>query len=153
MKIRKYQPKDLNDLVNLFTDTIINVNIKDYSKSQVNAWSSSKHKLLNNPNFFTDLYTIVAIIDENIVGYGNIDSNGYLDHLFVHHNFQGQGIASRICDILEEYARQNSIKKIQVHSSISAKNFFKDRGYQVEKPQLVALNKESFVNFSMFKVL
>ena len=38
--IRKYQEADTDELWELFYNTVHRVNIKDYSKSQVDAWAS-----------------------------------------------------------------------------------------------------------------
>ncbi len=39
MKLRKYRPQDINELVNIYYHTIHNINIRDYSKEQINAWA------------------------------------------------------------------------------------------------------------------
>ena len=50
---------------------------------------------------FQEHYSIVAVDDEIIVGFGDIDRTGYLERLFVHKDYQGRGIATAICDKLE----------------------------------------------------
>lgn len=42
--------------------------------------------------------TIIAVKNGEIVGFGDMDETGYLDRLYVHKDYQGQGIASAICD-------------------------------------------------------
>ena len=39
MEIRKYQAEDLEEIVQLFYETIQTVNRKDYSQEQVEVWS------------------------------------------------------------------------------------------------------------------
>ena len=84
-----------------------------------------------------DRYTLVAVDDGCIVGFGDIDKTGYLDMLFVHKDYQGQGIASSICDRLEETITTDMIT---THSSITAKPFFEKRGYKSAKEQQVIRN-------------
>ena len=40
MEIRKYQAEDLEEIVQLFYETIQTVNRKDYSQEQVEVWSN-----------------------------------------------------------------------------------------------------------------
>ena len=47
--------------------------------------------------------TIIAVKNGEIVGFGDMDETGYLDRLYVHKDYQGQGIASAICDELERF--------------------------------------------------
>lgn len=131
--IRKYTQADCNEIVNLFYNTVHIINKKDYSKEQLDAWASKPLDLNRWNNILTNHYTLVAVKDNIIVGFGDIDKTGYLDHLYVHYKYQGQGIATKICDQLENYTNQD----ISVHASISAKNFFIKRGYKIIKEQQV----------------
>lgn len=146
MELRKYQSSDLKALINIFYETIRAVNIKDYDFRQIEAWSNQKEKLLAKNKYFTQLYTVVAIQDNKIIGYGNIDNDGYLDHLFVHKDYQGLGVASAICDMLE-YKH----KIVTVHASITAKPFFSKRGYREIKKQAVSVEGVFLTNYLMKK--
>lgn len=152
MEIRKYRVEDLEEIVQLFNETIQTVNRKDYSQEQVEVWSNRYVHLRENSAFFERLYTIVAVEGKQIVGYGNIDETGYLDHLFVHKDFQNQGVATVICDELEMYAKKIGIQKISVHASITAKPFFEKRGYAVKKEQQVEMEGVKLTNYVMEKI-
>ncbi|MBT9684239.1 GNAT family N-acetyltransferase [Pseudoflavonifractor sp. MCC625] len=69
-------------------------------------------------------YSIVSVENDAIVGFGDIDSTGYLDRLFFHADYQGKGIASAICDQLEQAVPGN----ITTHASITAKPFYCNNG-------------------------
>jgi len=153
MEIRKYQAEDLEEIVQLFYETIQTVNRKDYSQEQVEVWSNRCENLRKNKTFFEKLYTVVAVEGEKIIGYGNIDITGYLDHLFVHKDFQNQGVATAICDELEQHAKKFGLQKISVHASITAKPFFEGRGYVLEKEQQVELEGVKLTNFGMGKFI
>ena len=51
----------------------------------------------------------------------------------MHKDFQNQGVATAICDELEQHAKKFGLQKISVHASITAKPFFEGRGYVLEK--------------------
>lgn len=95
---------------------------------------------------FLEHYTLVAVSDDIIVGFGDIDDTGYLDRLFVHKDYQRQGIATALCDMLEV-----GFNRITTHASITAKPFFSHRGYRVIKEQQVVRYGISLTNYVMEK--
>ena len=148
MILRKYIPSDCEQLAKLFYQTVHSVNAKDYTKEQLDVWATGNVNLQEWDKSFTEHYTVVAIKNNIIVGFGDIDVSGYLDRLFVHREHQREGIASAICDELEQSA---SVKTITTHSSITAKPFFEHRGYRVIQKQTVIRNGIALTNFIMEK--
>ena len=73
--------------------------------------------------------------------------NGYLDRLYVHKDYQGQGIASALCDALEQAVSG----PYETHASLTARPFFAQRGYQVVKEQQVERKGVLLTNFVMRK--
>lgn len=84
MIIRHYLPGDCRELADLFYNTVHTINAKDYTREQLDAWASGQVDLSKWNQTFLEHYTLVAIENGMIVGFGDIDSTGYLDHLFVH---------------------------------------------------------------------
>jgi putative acetyltransferase len=64
---------------------------------------------------------------------------------------QGKGIASAICDRLENHAIENGVSAISTHASITAKHFFERHGYKVIKEQQVNRSGIKLTNFVMEK--
>lgn len=147
MIIKKYEPTYCKELIQLFYDTVHTINAKDYSKKQLNAWATKNTDPEKWNHSLTEHYTIVAIEDEIIVGFGDIDQTGYIDRLFVHKNYQRQGVATAICDQLEQTAKG----KVYTHASITAKPFFEKRGYKVIKKQEIKKQNIVLINFIMEK--
>jgi len=148
MKFREYNSSDCEQLADLFYQTVHCVNAKDYNSAQLDAWATGTINLHEWDQSFLKNKTIVAVENEKIVGFGDIDEIGYLDMLYVHKDYQGKGIASAICDRLEQYA---SGKQITTHASITAKPFFIHRGYTVVKKQEVIRRGIALVNYVMVK--
>ena len=90
--------------------------------------------------------TLIAQADGITVGFGSIDSSGYLDLLYVHKDYQRIGIATALCNHLEQ-----GFKIISTHSSITAKPFFEKRGYSVVKSHTATCNNCELINFYMVK--
>ena len=148
MQLREYMTSDCDQLARLFFQTVHSVNAKDYTKEQLDVWATGNVDLNRWDMSFKEHYTIIATDNGEIVGFGDIDSSGYLDRLFVHKDHLNKGIATAICDELESSVTG---KKIITHSSITAKPFFEKRGYSVKKEQTVVRNGISLTNFIMEK--
>ena len=147
MYIRKCRREDLPERARLFSDTVVNVNIKDYSEQQISTWSGRSQSLLSREDFLDALYTLVAVEDDAIVGYGNISRDGYIDHLYTHKDFQRRGIASAICDELERHAYNSGAESFTAHVSVTALPFFIRRGYHVVKELGAKIDGISLTNF------
>ncbi len=148
MQLRKYQPSDCAQLAELFYQTIHNVNARDYAQEQLDAWASGEVDLKAWDASFRAHGTIIAVENGKIIGFGDMDETGYLDRLYVHKDYQGQGIASAICDELERFAVG---KTFTTHASITAKPFFQHRGYRVVCKQEVIRRGVALTNFIMEK--
>lgn len=145
--IRLYQQSDCKELTELFYNTVHTVNAKDYTKEQLNVWATGQVDLEKWNLSLQEHYSVVAVENNIIVGFGDIDKTGYLDHLFVHADYQGKGIATSICDQLEQVVQEN----ITTHASITARPFFEKRGYQVVKEQQVERQGIFLTNYVMVK--
>ena len=148
MIIRKYKSTDCKYLAQLFHDTVHSVNSKDYSKEQLNAWATGDIDLKQWDESFKKNYTIVALENNIIVGFGDIDKTGYLDRLYVHKDYQGKKIATLILAELEKKVKPC---KIITYASITAKPFFESRGYEVVKENVVIRNNVYLSNYIMEK--
>jgi len=147
MVIREYQPLDCEVLAELFYNTVHTVNVKDYTKEQLDVWATGIVDLEKWNRSFEAHYSLVAIDDEVIVGFGDISKAGYLDRLFVHSDYQRKGIATAVCNQLEQAVQG----RIVTHASITARPFFEKRGYRVIKEQQVERRGIFLTNFIMEK--
>lgn len=147
MLIRSYTPADCLEITQLFYDTVHTVNARDYTKVQLNAWAGPKPDLEKWNRSLLSHYSLVAVKDGRIVGFGDIDDSGYLDRLFVHRDYQRSGIASALCRRLEA----NVPGPITTHASITARPFFEGRGYRVLREQQVERRGVWLTNYVMGK--
>lgn len=103
LKLRGYKPEDLPVLEKLFYETVHGICGKDYTEEQLYAWADGQpHGAAWNESFLAH-DTVVAVLDGQVVGFGDLDreysENGvYLDRLYVHKDYQNQGIATAITD-------------------------------------------------------
>ena len=149
MVLRAYRSADCPALAELFYQTVHQVNIRDYTQEQVDAWATGQVDLERWDRELREHRTVVAWEDGLIVGFGDMDKTGYLDRLFVHKDFQGRGIATAICDALEG---ESAASRLWVQASLTARPFFEGRGYRVVKAQQVERRGVLLPNFVMEKL-
>lgn len=153
MNIRNFKDEDIESVLKLFYDTVHSVNSKDYNNEQLKAWAPKELDRLKWIESLNRNYSIVAEENTKIIGFGDIDSTGYLDRLYVHKNHQGKKVASNLINALENYIFNKGVKSIITDASITAKPFFEKKGYEVIKEQQVELRGQLFTNFKMCKNL
>lgn len=148
MQLRKYTPSDCAQMAELFYQTVHSVNAQDYTREQLDAWATGEVDSQAWDESFRTHRTIVATENGAIVSFGDMDGSGYLDRLYVHKDYQGRGIATALCDALEQYAAG---RPVTVHASITARPFFEKRGYRVCRRQQVLRAGVALTNFVMEK--
>lgn len=152
-RIRKIRPGEEPELWQLFFHTIRNVNLRDYSEAQVRAWAPDDV----DPEFWrqkiVDIDPFVCELEGRIAGYADLQGNGYIDHFFVHHEHQGQGVGKALLGHIEAEARRRAIPWLWAQVSITARPFFESRGFQVEQQQSLPMRDQVLTNFVMHKAL
>ena len=146
MELRAYRTGDCREITELFYKTVHTVNAGDYSPEQLDAWADGCPDLTEWDRSLSAHRALVAVESGQIVGFGDVDGSGYLDRLYVHRDFQRRGIASALCDALEE-----GLERIVTHASITARPFFAGRGYRTVREQQVARHGISLTNYVMEK--
>ncbi len=137
MNTRIYRSEDCKEIIELFYNTVHSVNAKDYNEAQLDAWAPKDMDISERDKSLSEHYSVVIEEDNIIIGFGDLDINGYLDRLFVHKDYQGLGIATIIVNEIEKYAQENNVEVITTHSPITAKPFFEKQGYKAVKEQVV----------------
>ena len=151
MLVRKFIESDVEQILQLFYDTIHTINAKDYSKSQLDAWgveNPEKDKWLDS---LKHNITFITEINGKIVGFGDLNDKKYIDRLYTHKDYQGLGSASKILCTLEQEAKKLGYTELYTEASITAKPFFQNRGYKILQSQNKQHNGHVFVNFIMKK--
>ena len=150
--IRAALQSDAVELKKLFQNTVLAINRRDYSQAEVEDWASCGDDLSNIEDMIKTHYFIVAVNQQSeIVGFSSITPQGYLHSMFVHKDFQGEGIATMLLNEIEQYAITNGIIRITSEVSLTARPFFEKKGYVVEEEQKRKANQLSLTNFWMAK--
>lgn len=153
--IRPYTSTDTPFLAALYYHTIHNINKRDYTQAQLNAWAPSL-KAEDYSGWQEKLDRIkpfVAEIDETIVGFAEFEPNGHIDCFYVHHNYQGRGVGSALMKAILKKAKTDNINRIYAEVSITAAPFFTAKGFSIVNEQTVTIRGEQLQNFVMEKCL
>lgn len=151
IKIRKFQAADTDALRNLFVNTVHQVNSGDYNANQIAAWAPQSYDAAVWLARLSAINPFIAEIDGVIVGYADIQADGYIDHFFCHANYQRQGIGKALMQKLFATAKQQGNTRLYSHVSITAKPFFSAFGFMEVKAQQFEIRGQLLTNFVMEK--
>lgn len=115
VKLRRYRPEDCGKLAELFYETVHFVNAADYTKEQLDVWAPKQRDLAAWNASLLSHYTLMAEMGTEIVGFGDMDENGYLDRLYVRWDCQKRGIARRHLQRVGAGLRQREVYRLRFH--------------------------------------
>lgn len=152
MIIRPFDPSDADALAALFHASVHEVGIGDYSVEQIRAWSPSKPDpkgYLRQAEGRTFLVALGG--DGQPIGYGDMEPNGHIDHLYCRPDMVGTGVGSAICAALEDAARKAGITLLTVEASEAARRLLERRGFKVDARNDIIVNGVAIHNYRMSK--
>ena len=151
---RKATLADIQEIKDLFANTVLTVNRKDYTEEETTDWAACGERPGHWEGLIDGLHFIVAVnAGGRITGFAAIRRDGYLHSMFVHKDYQRQGIATQLLRIMEDYAVANGLKTITSEVSITAWPFFERHGYDVLAEQQAQANKLRMTNYKMAKTI
>ncbi|MFD2207654.1 GNAT family N-acetyltransferase [Kiloniella antarctica] len=153
MHIRDHTLKDSATLLKLFHDTVHNINIKDYTQTQIDAWAPDNFDLTRWESRTRNYKIFVAEDNKGIAGFAELDIDGHIDCFYVHHERQGQGVGKLLIEHVEKEALRQNFSRIFAEVSITAKPFFERSGFIVLTEQQAEIRGQKLTNFRMEKLL
>lgn len=134
MIIRKYEEKYAEEISNLICRNFREVNVKDYSKEEMEALSKEYNgEKVKNIASYAHMYAVFE--EEKIIGCGAISSfwgsetESILLTIFVLPEFHGKGIGRKIIETLEKDEYFLRAKRIEIPASITGCGFYEKMGY------------------------
>ncbi len=153
IKVREFRKGDERELWQLKMNTIKSINVKDYPQEQIKAWAPDVYNAERWLKRAQDMNPFVAEVEGKIVGFADLQDDGYVDHFFCHNEYQGQGIGRALMQRLVDKAKEASIRRIYSHVSITAKPFFEVFGFKVVKQQSMNIGDHALTNYVMEKIV
>ncbi len=151
MIVRFFNKTDTKALIELFKETVHRVCCADYSIEQLNAWAPEFIDEDVWENRFLKSYTLVAEENGHILGFANLESDGYIDMFYVSAQAQGKGVGKILLKHLEDHAKDLKLDKLTSDVSLTARKFFQHCGFLTEKEYVKVRNGVEFKNTLMSK--
>lgn len=149
--IREANFRDADAIAAIFHNTVHQINIRDYTPTQIEKWAGTAPEPEKWRERLETKQTFVACLDLEIVGFAEFEADGHIDALYVHHDHQGEGIASCLLQRIELEAERSEIVRLYTEASTTALHFFKKKGFVIVQPQEVEYRGEKFRNYRMEK--
>jgi putative acetyltransferase len=155
MMIRRYSPDDDDAAATLtvYLRAIRETASRDYSPEQVAVWAPTDMDLVAWGDRRAAVDTRVAVINGEVVGFSDIDNDGYIDMLFVHPAHGRLGIATALLESVLEDARRLSLPALSVRGSLTARPVFERNGFSVVERLEVELDGVALTTFAMRREL
>jgi putative acetyltransferase len=149
--IRIAQLSDVDAIRQLFQETIESVNRNDYNPDQIKIWSAAAQRIENWQKKITEQYFLLSKDKNTVNGFASMDVNGYIDFMYIHKNYQNQGIATLLLQALESKASELHLEKMWANVSITARPFFQKRGFIITDIHIKWIQEVAFENAVMTK--
>ncbi|MBQ0140040.1 MAG: GNAT family N-acetyltransferase [Kurthia sp.] len=134
MEILKYEEHDIEEIVDLFVDTVHKTSLADYTEQQLDIWAppDEKKQLIEEwKKTLRQHISYVAKYNNKLIGFSDLTLQGELKRIYVHKNYIRNGIATKLLEKLEGEAYELGLPHITTISSITAVPFFKSQGYKI----------------------
>ena len=99
----------------------------------------------------TRQFVLIAQDQGTITGFCTLDKGNYVDFLYVHKDYQRQGIAYRLYMEIEQEAKRQQQKELRADVSKTARKFFEKVGFKVLSEQTVVIENTELTNYKMAK--
>ena len=152
--IRRATSDDMPVLKTLYRETIQSVCAADYNAEQIQAWSGTAEQTDSLAKRIESQHFYVGESETGeIVGFASFEEPDYLDMMYVHKDFQLQGVGNSLLTAIREKASKVGAAKIVSDVSITAKPFFEKHGFRVVKKQTVRIGDVELTNYKMEELL
>ncbi|ENO8976109.1 GNAT family N-acetyltransferase [Vibrio parahaemolyticus] len=153
LSIRRYRADDAPTLWTLFYHTVREVNCRDYQTDQVKAWAPDDFEPQTWQARMDTITPFIAEIEGEIVGYSDLQPDGFIDHFFCHHQHQRTGVGRALMAHIFSQAESLALPYLYSEVSITARPFFERMGFKVIKHQEVEVRGQHLTNYVMKKYL
>jgi putative acetyltransferase len=153
MIIRPFKIGDESCILDVYRSAIHQIAIRDYTLEQIQAWAPDNIDFDVWCNRMRGINPFVVEIDGHIVGYADVQSNGYVDHFFVSGHHPGQGIGKVLMRHLINEAKFRNLTTMTSDVSKTAQGFFEKFGFQIVEHKNVVIRGVVLGNAHMLKVL
>ncbi len=147
--IRPFVDADVEPLRRVFYTSVHQNACNMYSEEQCHAWAPSVYDRALWRQRMIELQPYVACVHDIIVGYGDLQPNGFLDHFYVAGGWNRRGIGTSLLRFIHSQAQAKQIAETFSHVSLAAQALFLAQGYRIDSTHSVVVRGVSFESARM----
>lgn len=157
--IRPYRDGDGEATMRVFREAILRTAAAHYDATRTRIWASRAGSPADWHRRRMAARTIVACPPGGdgqpgpVVGFTDLDDDGYIDMLFVDPDHGGRGVGGALLERVTALARTRGIPQLSVHASITAQPLFERAGFRLSAECRPVLDGVAFVNYLMVRPL
>lgn len=131
--IRRYtSPGDVSTTFEVYQAAIRETAAHFYGPEQVEAWAGPRDSDLSDWDARRrNAFTLIAEVDDSVVGFTDLLPDGLVDMLFVHPRAGGRGVARALLTAIQREARARGIPELRTFASRSAQPVFERLGFTI----------------------
>jgi putative acetyltransferase len=153
MLVRDFRSGDEAALQGVFYSAIHSLAAKDYTPEQIAAWAPAQPDLDRWTARMRGIRPFVVEESGRIVGYADLQSDGYIDHFFVSGDRARRGVGRVLMNRIHERAKELGLGALFSDVSRTAQPFFERFGFHVLEHRVVVIGGVQLANARMTKTL
>lgn len=125
----------------------------DYTPEQLAAWAPDDPDLAAWAARRAAGRTVVATLDGRVVGFTDVDADGYVDMMFVDPDAARRGVGRALLAWAHDEAVRLGATSMTTRASLTARPFFEAQGFRVESEHQPVVRGVRLTNFAMRRPL
>ena len=151
--IREFASGDEVRLADVFYHAIHQTAAADYSPQQLAVWAPVQSDPGRWAEKMRSIQPFVVEIGGVVVGYADVQRNGYIDHFYVSPQFGRRGVGKALMNQIHQVALSNHAPQLFSSVSLTARPFFEKFDFVIDAAQQVVVDGIALRNFRMSKTL
>lgn len=153
MQIREFRTGDEPFLFRVYYSAIHQIARRDYTEEQVDAWAPADLDPTHWAARIQGIKPFVVELGTEIVGYADVQDNGYIDHFYVSGAQPRKGVGRVLMKEIHAKAARLRLQELFSNVSRTAQPFFAHYGFVVAEQRMPVVRGVQMSNALMRKKL
>ena len=146
VSIEKYQKDVAYQLISLFYLTA-EKEVKEMEEN--NSLQPTQSDVSRWEDRIQENFCLLAKTGSTIIGFCELSTTHHIDILYVHPDYTGNKIASKLIESIKAYCIANSISNITVESGRETLSFYEQLGFSIVEKKTVSIRNVDLPNYML----